>query len=89
MKNISQFPRLLSRIVIATAALAVLFVPLTMFGQSCSLCYTQAAASTLRFIQALRNGILILMIPPMFMSVGITVMTYKRRNTFRSSDQSE
>ena len=56
----------------------------SLFGQSCSLCYTQAAASTARFIQALRSGILILMIPPMFLSIGITVLTYRRRNEFHS-----
>ena len=62
----------------------LLFAAPTLFGQSCSLCYTQAAASTARFIQALRSGILILMIPPMLLSIGITVLTYRRRNEFHS-----
>ena len=60
-----------------------LVAPHAASAQSCSLCYTQAAASTQRFIQALRSGILILMVPPFLMSVGITLMTYRRRNHFR------
>lgn len=54
------------------------------WSQSCALCYTQAAQSTTRFIQALRSGILILIIPPMFMSVGFTVMAYRKRNRYHS-----
>jgi len=33
-----------------------------------------------RFIAGLRTGILVLIVPPMFMSVGITVLTCKKRN---------
>jgi hypothetical protein len=52
------------------------------WSQSYALCYTQAAQSRIRFIQALRSGILILIIPPMFMFVGITVMAYRKRNRY-------
>jgi hypothetical protein len=31
-------------------------------------------------IQGLRTGILVLIVPPMFLSVGITVLAYKKRN---------
>jgi len=67
---------------------AVLLVlsSLPAFSQSCALCYTQAAASGARFIAALRGGILVLAIPPMFMSVGITVMAYRKRNQFHQAD---
>jgi hypothetical protein len=67
---------------------AVLLVlsSLPAFSQSCALCYTQAAASGARFIAALRGGILVLAIPPMFMSVGITVMAYRKRNQFHQVD---
>jgi hypothetical protein len=51
-------------------------------AQNCALCYTQAAQSTARFIEALRSGILILIIPPMFMSVGFTVMAYRKRRRY-------
>ena len=49
-------------------------------AQSCALCYTQAAGAGHRFIQGLRTGILVLIVPPMFMSVAITVLAYKKRN---------
>jgi hypothetical protein len=53
-----------------------------LFAESCPFCYTQAASSTARFLHALRSGILILVIPPMLMSIGFAVMAYRRRNTF-------
>ena len=56
-----------------------LLTPRVLFAQGCALCYTQAAGSTQRFIQALRSGIIILMVPPMFLSVMFTVMAYRRR----------
>jgi len=64
-------------------ALAVILIPLRLDAQSCSLCYTQAASSGARFIAALRSGIIILVIPPMFMSIAITVLAYRKRNRFR------
>jgi hypothetical protein len=54
-------------------------------AQSCALCYTQAAGAGHRFIQGLRTGILVLIVPPMFMSVGITVLAYRKRN--RTNDK--
>jgi hypothetical protein len=59
-----------------------LFAPAFALGQSCALCYTQAAGSGSRVIAAIRSGILILMIPPMLISIGITWMAYKKRNQF-------
>jgi hypothetical protein len=64
-------------------ALAILLFAVPAFSQSCALCYTQAASSGARFIAALRNGIFVLMVPPMFMSVGITWLAYRKRNQFR------
>ena len=55
------------------------------YAQSCALCYTQAAGAGHRFIQGLRTGILVLIVPPMFMSVAITVLAYKKRN--RTNDK--
>jgi ABC-type dipeptide/oligopeptide/nickel transport system permease component len=54
----------------------------SLVAQGCALCYAQAASSTHRFIQALRSGILILVIPPMVLSVMFAVMAYRRRNSF-------
>ena len=71
------------------AAVAVLLFAVPAFSQSCALCYTQAAASGGKFIGALRSGIVILMVPPMFMSVGITWLAYRKRNQFRSTHEDE
>jgi ABC-type spermidine/putrescine transport system permease subunit II len=64
------------------AFLATLWVPSVAFGQNCALCYSQAAGAGSRVIQALRSGILILVIPPVLICVGLTVMAYKKRNQF-------
>jgi hypothetical protein len=50
------------------------------YAQNCALCYTQAAGAGHKFIQGLRTGIVVLIVPPMFMSVGITLLAYKKRN---------
>ena len=70
-------------IAIALVGLAMLAVPLPAFSQSCSLCYTQAASAGTRMIQALRSGILILIVPPTLMSVGMIFIVYHKRNQVR------
>jgi hypothetical protein len=62
--------------------LAALCVPSLAFAQNCALCYSQAAGGGARLIQALRSGILILVIPPMAICVAFTVMAYRKRNQF-------
>jgi hypothetical protein len=69
--------------------LATVLIAVPALSQSCALCYTQAAASGARFIHSLRDGILVLIVPPMFMSVGITWLAYRKRNEFGSSGQDE
>jgi hypothetical protein len=55
-------------------------------AQSCALCYTQAAGAGHRFIQGLRSGIFILIVPPMFLSVAITLLAYRKRNRCNDPD---
>src|SRR6202007_686545 len=74
---------------VAVLLLAVLLFSGSAFSQGCALCYTQAASSGSRMIHALRNGILILVIPPMFLSIGVTVLAYSKRNQFRDRDLSD
>lgn len=69
--------------------LALVLMTAPAFSQSCALCYTQAASSGTRFISGLRDGILVLIAPPMFMSVGITWLAYRKRNQFRADIDSE
>ena len=73
-------------IAIAVVGLVLLVFPPPAFSQSCSLCYTQAASAGARMIQALRSGILILIVPPTFMSVGMIFIVYRKRNQFRRDD---
>jgi hypothetical protein len=54
---------------------------------SIALCYAQAASAGSR-IQGLHNGILVLVISPMLMSVGNTVLAYRKRNQFSGADAS-
>lgn len=63
------------------ATLSVLASPGALYAQSCALCYQSAAASPSRFIQALKSGILILIFPPFFICIGITIMAYRKRNS--------
>jgi hypothetical protein len=69
-------------------ALAMAIVPMgtlssPAFSQSCALCYTQAAASGSRMIEALRSGILVLIIPPTLMWLVIAMIAYNKRNRFK------
>ena len=68
------------------STLAVLALSAVSYAQNCALCYTQAASAGSRVIQGLRSGILVLIIPPMFMSVGITVLAYRKRNQFTRNE---
>jgi hypothetical protein len=73
------------RIGFLTMALAIaLLAPPVLFAQNCALCYSQAAASGRRVIEALRSGILILVFPPMLIFVIFALMAYKKRNQFNS-----
>ena len=71
---------------IALIALATLASPPLAFSQSCALCYTQAASAGNRMIEALRSGILILIVPPTLMSVCMIFIVHRKRNQFRQDD---
>jgi len=70
----------------AAVAVAMLLVALPAFSQGCALCYTQAASSGARMIQALRSGILILIVPPTLASVGLIGVCYRKRNQYRREE---
>jgi hypothetical protein len=71
---------------IALVGLLLLLLPIPAVAQSCALCYTQAASSGSRMIQALKSGILILIAPPTFMTVGLFFVCYRKRNQTREDD---
>jgi hypothetical protein len=69
------------------AGLALLGGPPHAFSQSCALCYTQAASAGQRMIEALRSGILILIVPPTFLSVCMIFVLRHKRNQFRQAKE--
>ena len=71
---------------IAMAGLIVLLVPLPAFSQNCALCYTQAASAGARMIEALRSGILIMVIPPTLGSVGMIFVVRHKNTQFKRSE---
>jgi hypothetical protein len=74
---------------VVLGGLAILLISAPAFSQSCALCYTQAASAGHRMIEALRGGIIVLMIPPACMSVGISVLAYRRRNQFKPDEYTD
>jgi hypothetical protein len=79
MNKTNRIRRFLLR---SAAMFAALMAPSLGYAQSCALCYSQAAGSGARLIQALRSGILVLVFPPMLICIGIAVMAYRKRNQF-------
>jgi hypothetical protein len=67
-------------------AFAVFVFPVPAFSQGCALCYTQAASSGAKMIAALRNGILILVIPPTLGSIGMVFLVHRKRNQIRRNE---
>jgi hypothetical protein len=52
-------------------------------AQGCAMCYQNASASGPQGAQALRHGILILMLPTLTLFTGIFALIYRRRNVSR------
>jgi hypothetical protein len=72
----------------ALVCLAMVLLSGPAFSQNCALCYTQASASGSRMIDALRSGILILVIPPTLMWLLIARIAYSKRNRFKHTENS-
>jgi hypothetical protein len=81
-----RIDRTLGLIGLAVAALVVLLTPLTAFSQNCALCYTQASSAGARMIQALRSGILIMVIPPTLGSIGMIFVVRRKNNQFKRDE---
>src|SRR5271157_3519522 len=77
-------PLRLSAVCVLAFAAVTLAPP--AFSQSCALCYTQAASSGHRMIEALRSGILVLILPPTLMWLVIAAIAYSKRNQFKHAD---
>jgi len=81
--NRKVLPRRLALIVWSVVVLFAVALP--AMAQSCALCYTQAASAGSRMIQALRSGILILIVPPTLMSIGMVYIMYRNRKRCRDT----
>ena len=79
----SNRPFRLAALVLMAFFLVLLAPP--AFSQSCALCYTQASSSGARMIEALRSGILILIVPPTFMWLVLAAIAYAKRNQFKAA----
>jgi hypothetical protein len=78
--------KMFRRVTITLMALILVALAPPAFSQSCALCYTQAASSGSRMIEALRSGILVLIIPPTLMWLVIAAIMYSKRNQFKRAD---
>lgn len=88
MKMLSKMHRNSITMVLLAVAGILLLSPLAS-AQSCALCYTQAASSGARMIQALKSGILILVAPPTLMTIGAIFVCYRKRNQTREDSSEE
>lgn len=68
---------------------AILAMASPVVAQSCALCYTQAASSGSKMIQALRSGILILIVPPTLGTIGLIFVVHHKRNQVRRTDEDQ
>ncbi len=84
-----KLERLIQFCGLALAGLILLWTPAPAFAQNCALCYTQAASTGARMIQALRSGILILIIPPTLGSIGMIFVIHHKQNQVRRSNAGE
>ena len=62
------------------ALLAGIAAPATLFAQACPLCYQSAASGSAQFIQALKGGIVVLIIPCVLICTCVSVVTYRKRD---------
>jgi hypothetical protein len=85
-KSVFRLERPLLLMGIALTAMVTLAAPPAAFSQSCALCYTQAASAGARMIQALQSGILILIVPPTFLSVCMIFVMRHKSNQFRQAE---
>ena len=74
---------------LALAGLILLLTAAPAFSQSCALCYTQAASAGSRMIQALKSGILILIVPPTLASIGMIFVVHHKRNQVRQTESGD
>ena len=83
----SPLSSFLRNVVGALVAVLAVACPVAAYAQGCPLCYNTAAAAKASGIQALRSGILILIIPPLLICAGILWRGIKARDTFNEPEE--
>jgi len=71
----------------AVMAFAILVFSTMSWAQGCAMCYNSAAAARASAIHALKQGIVVLLAPPLAMFIGIFALAFRRRYRF-NGDQS-
>lgn len=73
------------RFVRVLSLIALFRFPLTAVAQGCASCYTTTAAGGAQTVHALRDGILLLFVPPIaiFGAIVITMKNWKPRDSER------
>jgi hypothetical protein len=59
-----------------------------LYGQSCAMCYTTVAGGGKSVIHALQGGIIVLLIPPVLLFSGFTVLLFRWRTSASSRTRS-
>jgi|SRR6516225_4685954 hypothetical protein len=78
-----QFPKRVGKLALALSITSAVFADtITLQAQSCAMCYNTAAAAKAAAIQALRNGILILLVPVALMFIGIFILAFRSKDRF-------
>jgi hypothetical protein len=70
----------------AAVFIAGLAAPGLVFAQGCAMCYNSAAAANAGAIQALRSGILVLLIPPVLIFGAICTFALRNRSRFNDGN---
>jgi hypothetical protein len=61
--------------------LVVLAAGYKLHGQSCAMCYTTVAGGGKGVIYALQSGIIVLLVPPVLLFVGLTILLFRWRTS--------
>jgi len=78
-----QFPRRVRRLALALFTTSALLADTAALqAQGCAMCYNTAAAAKAAAIQALRSGILILLVPVALMFIGIFMLAFRSKERF-------
>lgn len=55
-----------------------------VYGQSCAMCYTSVAGGGKSIIHALQGGIIVLLIPPVLLFSGLTLLLFRWKTSAAS-----